>query len=664
MHAHPARHAIAAAATFSLLSFPLSPSAAEETPVVVITATRFAEQSAVAPIGLDILSAADIERSTATSLAEVLAKLGGVQTRINFYGLPDAPLDLRGFGVSGDQNTAVLINGVRISEDEQAAARISTIPLNAVERIEIQRSSGAVLYGAGATGGVINIITRAALAQPPTGRLAATLGSYGNHELRGNVAAGTGSFGLALSASRIESDGYRRNSASSADNANGEVRFTGDDGWLALRLNADRQRARTPGIRTELQLSNDRRGTGNPRDYAHMDGSQATLSGEYRLLPAITLSADIGRREKNARFYSESGFGSVLNNTRVSVTTWSPRFRWQETLGSLGNQLIIGGDWSDWDYRTRWNATGFFLSRDEIGTQRNAALYLQDQLQLTPALRVSLGLRNERIKQGSREMLTPLPNSARTHDLNAHELAVRYDLDASTALYARSGRSYRLANVDDNRCFFPPCPSDLEPQTSRDREVGVEWQQRGAHARAALFSTRIRNEIYYNNLTFANMNLSPTRREGLELAGGFSPVPGWEVDGHYFHTRAHFIEGNYGGVDVSGKTVPLVPQQRAVLSVGWQAAAATRVTANATWVGRQRYDNDPANRFHDMPSYTLVDLKLAQQMGAMKLTAGISNLFDKRYYSYALVNSSFAPTTFSGYPEMPRTAYVGAEYAW
>lgn len=83
--------------------------------------------------------------SAANTLGEVLNRIGGVHTRMNLHGIPDSPLDLRGFGVTGDQNTLVLVDGKRISENELVSARISSIPLDAIERIEILRGSGAVL---------------------------------------------------------------------------------------------------------------------------------------------------------------------------------------------------------------------------------------------------------------------------------------------------------------------------------------------------------------------------------------------------------------------------------------------------------------------------------------------------------------------------------------
>jgi iron complex outermembrane receptor protein len=139
------------APALSVLFFAVSQSYAENISpdVIVVTATRFESAKDEKPIATQIIQGDEIREASATSLSEVLNKLGGVHTRINLSGGPDAPLDLRGFGMTGDQNTLVLLNGQRISENEGVSARISTIPLNSIDRIEILRGAGAVLYGGG-----------------------------------------------------------------------------------------------------------------------------------------------------------------------------------------------------------------------------------------------------------------------------------------------------------------------------------------------------------------------------------------------------------------------------------------------------------------------------------------------------------------------------------
>src|SRR5258706_11106777 len=79
---------------------------------------------------------------------------------------------MRGFGITGDQNTLVLLNGQRLNDIELTTIGWTAVPLDSIERIEILRGSGSVLYGGGATGGTVNIITRT----PPPGASAAIIG--------------------------------------------------------------------------------------------------------------------------------------------------------------------------------------------------------------------------------------------------------------------------------------------------------------------------------------------------------------------------------------------------------------------------------------------------------------------------------------------------------
>ena len=135
-----------------------------------------------------------------------------------------------------------------------------------------------------------------------------------------------------------------------------------------------------------------------------------------------------------------------------------------------------------------------------------------------------------------------------------------------------------------------------------------------------------------------------------------------DIAGHYTYTTARFREGVYGGVDVAGNDVPLVPKQRFGATLGWQVTPATRGTFAFNYVGSQRYDNDQANRFRDMPAYITADIKLSHDIGRVRLAAGINNLFDKEFYSYGIVNGTF--TSFNAYPEDRRNGYASVEYRW
>ena len=626
---------------------------------VVVTSTRFESEQQQQPIAAQVITAEEIRESSATTVSEVLSKLGNVQTRISFTGVPDTPIDLRGFGMTGDQNTLVLVNGQRISEFENATARLSAIPLDSIERIEILRGSGAVLYGSGASGGTINIITRSSIAAPLSGNVSAQIGSHDSRDLRGGMQVGGENWGLRLNAQHYENDNYRKNNRAKQDAVNGELRFGDQKDFIALGFNADNQKARLPGARTEAELWSDRRGTSTPDDYLNSKNQMYFLRGEKNL-GDVTLALDIGHRDKKSDMYTASAWGTSLMKTDVSMTTVSPRILWKSKLGSVDNQLTAGIDWSEWTYQNDTTGTGLLSSLDEHGKQKNRAIYIRDEMRFPTGTRLSLGARRESVEQSHRERLVPNPESSTKQYLNAHEIALQQELGRDFSAYGRMGRSFRVANIDENRCWFAPCPAPLKPQTSQDREVGVQWSGKRASMRAGLFQMNVDNEIHYNVLTYSNMNLSPTRHRGLELEGKVFLGDSVDVAARYTRTQAKFREGVYGGVNVTGNEVPMVPKDRIGLNIGWQATDDTRATFNVIYTGKQRYDNDQANRFRRMPGYVVADLKVSHQMGPWRFAAGINNLFDKKYYSYGIVNGTY--TSFNAYPEDRRNAYISAEY--
>jgi iron complex outermembrane receptor protein len=114
---------------------------------VVVTATRFSQPVDKLPIGVSIITAEQIKNSAAITLPELLQQVAGIHTR-NVDGSPDPQIDMRGFGITGNQNTLVLLDGQRMNENELVGIRFSTIPLDSIERIEVPLAAWSILLPA------------------------------------------------------------------------------------------------------------------------------------------------------------------------------------------------------------------------------------------------------------------------------------------------------------------------------------------------------------------------------------------------------------------------------------------------------------------------------------------------------------------------------------
>jgi len=642
---------------------------------VVVTATRFPERALDAPVGVRIITRQDIESSMVGSLPELLAKYGGLNIRNN-SGSPDQQIDLRGFGITSDQNTLVLLDGVRINENDLSSTRLSSIALQSIERIEIVPGSGAVPYGGGASGGTVHIITKG----PQTGEKSASVhagaGSYGLLDARVSANLAGERVGLALNASHLESDGYRSNNQLSQENIQGDLRF-GDAGDMAgLKFAADRQRLRLPGSRNEVQYANDPRGTATPNDYSFRDGENATLYVR-RNVGRFELAADLYYRHQLSAIFNDGAF-PLYGQTSLDTLVFSPRGRVRLEPFGVRSELVLGGDILDGNYRRNFAGNPAALTSPlstNAASQNSEGVFVQYNAQFEQGTKLSLGWRAQRVTDNLNtvSMFGAPTEQTQSRSPRAYELALRQDVNDRFALLAKLGTSFRTATVDDNG--LTSTGNLLEPQTAHNRELGAEYLRPGLKLRANFYSMDLDNEIYFSPLAVgpppfffpggANVNLSPTRRSGGEFSGTWRVLRDLELSALLNLQTAIFRSGVYGGVDVSGKDIPLVPAHLAVLRASWQTTPRLQLNGAVRYVGQQRYDNDQADLFPSaMPSYTLTDLRLAYQLDDWRFAAGVNNLTDRKYYSYGIVNAFNCATPTCVYPESGRTYFASAQYAY
>ena len=647
---------LSAAAVPGLAAEPIIVAAAL-TPVVV-TATRFPDVERQFPVGVSVITEEDIRNSTASTVPELLRMLPGVQTR-DLSGSPNLQVDLRGFGIFGDQNTLVLLDGQRISENEQLTVNWSSIPLDAIERIEVMRGSGAVLYGAGATGGTINIITKAPAANTRSGFVEGGAGGYRTRDVHVGANIAGERTGLRLTMAHRESDGYRDNNALRIDSAQLDWRYTGDRGSLMLKAGADDQRSELPGSISEAQIAVNRKKAALPGDFSTMNGGYINLGGTYRA-GDNELAANLSWREKN----TDSSF-FVASPTRNNVQTdsrqllFTPRIKVPHHLGGANHTMVAGIDFEDWDFQG--TAGPSTVGRPQA-TQRSDALYLQNTTTFASGTSLAAGIRGQRVTYGVADPANAVARSERKHNLDAYELALRQPIGGGWAAYGKVGSSFRVPNVNDNYSLFTATVALLEPQTARDRELGLEAIRGSSRYRLALYEIELENEILLDPATFTNRNLPPTRRRGLEAEARWQPVAGVDLSAAYTYAEAEFRSGDFGGTPIAGNDVPLVPRHAASVGAGWKFTQRARLDALMRYTGTQRYDGDELNAFNQkMPSYTVVDLKVAYDQADWRFTAGVLNLFNKEYFSYGVFTGF---PTFSALPAPERAVFVTARYTF
>ena len=124
---------------------------------IFVTAARMPQPVATLVADVTVIGAEDIARAGAQSVAELLARIPGIEIATNGGPGSTTSIFLRG---ANRGHTLVLIDGMRVGASTDGATALEAIPLEQVDHIEILRGPASSLYGADAIGGVIQIFTR------------------------------------------------------------------------------------------------------------------------------------------------------------------------------------------------------------------------------------------------------------------------------------------------------------------------------------------------------------------------------------------------------------------------------------------------------------------------------------------------------------------------
>jgi iron complex outermembrane receptor protein len=665
-------------ALFALAGLTASAAQAQDTqvlPIIDVWASRTG--SGIAGASTSVITAEDIARSPGATLQELLSQEVGVQTISTSGGKNGAgtTVDLRGFGATAVSNTLVLLNGRRLTDIDLSGIDFSTIPRDSIQRIEITRgNSGAVLYGDGAVGGVINIITKTGVAQPPSGRVEAGFGSFNQRELNASAVASQGPFAVSAFGNAVNSDGYRVNDYVRQRNAVGDLRYTGNEGSAWLNISGDDQHLGLPGARLVdpnigvNELVTDRRGATTPNAFSSKTGGSLTFGVSRMIGSSVELILDGNLRRKDQTVFS-SLFGFDTSDVRVLTTgSVTPRANINTQLFGAPTKITAGIDY----YNSSLDAKrSVALSDPPYHTydlnQQAAAIYWQQTVNVLPTTDLSFGGRLQQTRLSARDrydptapgafdaQATPLDSVETQHALH---LSFEHRLSPMLAVFGRLARSFRTPNVDERigvNAF--PVDFNLKTQTSRDIEGGVRGRFGALEWQSSVYGMLLNNEIMF--IPFppigANINLDPTRRVGVENSATLRLSDALRLKGGLTYTRATFREGIYAGNDV-----PLVSRWTGNLGLTWDVYQKYAVfDAVVRYVGERRMDNDQANFQPLIPAHTTVDLRLGGELKNLFWSVAVQNLFNVLYFDYA-VASSATFGRYNAYPLPGRTYLVKA----
>ncbi len=631
---------------------------------VVVTGTRDVQEIRKIPANVTVITKEEVERSNAQTAIDLMKSEVGLVVR-DFYGTgKTASVDIRGFGETGPLNTLVLVDGRRVNEIDLSGVDWTQIPLDQIERIEVVRGAGSVLYGDNAVGGVINIITKK-VEKPFSAKVEGRVGSYRLNKESGSVGGKSGPLSSILSAGYNATEGYREN---------GFLRAKDVGGKLVYELNQDfsfnfsgsfhQDDAGLPGGLTQADINRlGRRGTLTPDNQASTEDGFGSLGMKAKLGDWGRAEIDLSYRHREVENFFDFPASFYTYQDERHLTTWglTPRYILEKTLGNHSNKLTLGLDFYRWTSVVDSDSVFFGFpssNRSEI-RRRSTGLYLLDEFHILDNLIFSPGYRHEWVTYDIFQR-APRAKDETADRESAYSLSLDYLFGKKSSAFVSLKRSFRFPVSDELILVYPTFKVNplIMPQTGYHYDAGVRhWLTEDVEANLTLFWIDLEDEIFFNPATFTNENYPKTRREGLEIGLKARPFEWVSFWGNYSYLRPRLRGGTFSGSDIPG-----VPRHKATVGVDLSFWRRIELNGRANFIGARYLISDFANQVDKLDGYTAVDAKISYRWKGLQAFVGVNNLFNRKYSEWAVTNA--AGTTQLFYPSPTRNYLCGASYVF
>ncbi len=638
--AHPAQ---------ALLEEPLTSS--QRIPGLSVDADRFPGQ-------VTVLTAEDLRRLRPATIQQALAQLPGVvfSDQQGFGLASNSTLNLRGIVNSSRTNTLVLVDGIRQNRLTGDEVHWQAIPIDQVERIEIIRGGGGLIYGEGALAGVINILTKQGGDRPLSGESSTEIGSFGwqRYALSAQGASEPLRYGLAYTRRLV--DGYREFSWSRNTTIRSNTGFDLLPGVSAdLHVAHSEDTTAFPGLLTLAQTQTRRIQTNAFHGLNTTETDQVGLdlvAGPHDGASGV-LSVFWGRRVQTSQDSIAFNSFTVTPSRGLSLRTS------QEWVGSSAANLLVSGVELGEDKATTGDPGA---GPDSEVTRGGYGFYVEDTLTLAERVSVVAGLRFDKSRYEASLSFPDYNGTLRFEGWSPRVGASFVAVPDHLRLFAAYARPFKSPNVDDfssRVSSIARSNADLLPQQADTYELGVVGDAGPVTASATAFYVRIKDEILYNNRAFVNQNFD-TRRYGTEFSVQVAPVEGRvRTSAAYTFVDAEFRKGALQGLIIPGS-----PQHTLVTRLGVSPLEGLWVDLNWRLVHDAVRINDMDNILGGADNYGVVDLLAQYTLPARphrpetSVYLRIENLTNEEYVTY---QSSNSVNLFTGAGEapMPPIAFTG-----
>ncbi|MBN2767527.1 MAG: TonB-dependent receptor [Campylobacterales bacterium] len=562
--------------------------------IEIISTNKTKQKATKTTSNIDVITSEDIRQNGYSSVVDALSKSTGINISQNGGLGQKSSFFLRGMD-SG--KILVLVDGMRLNDPSTTnnTSLIEFLPISNVEQIEIIRGGSSSVWGANASAGVINIITKKAAKDGVSGSIGVEGGSHGTKGSDLSLFYKTGKFNAKLLGSYFDTNGISALAPQKSEkDGNTNKNLTAGIGYDFT----DTTKASLAIIKTKTKgdYDDEYNSNGANDDYSHFITDSTNISGSLSTkIGAIDSIFNATHGKYKREYFTTSLWGDGDNRYEATTDEYSLINSYVHKFG----KSVLGFEYKEIDGFNQYNT---YAPTD--GSFTNKGIFLSNSINPTDKLLIEANLRYDDFD---------------TFDgKTTYKFGVKYNLSDDFTLKANYYTSlnapsvYQLANI-----IFG---ETLKPSFVKGYDASLLYKD---YLSLTYFDNDIEDDIIYDNTLWGYKNNTADEK-----------IRGFEVSANTPVLFDRFIiKANYTHLldmkDQSG--IPLYNRAQDELN-GWLEYfydENTVVSLNARYVGERV-------SYGDMPSgnYTVWNLNVTKKYNdSLDVGLHIKNLFDKEYQS-------------------------------
>lgn len=645
---------IYASESFFVDNFEFDENSAVKLEESVITTTGFETSVRNTTSNIAVINSTEIQEKGYKSVEEILQSQPTINLTKDAFG---SRVDLRGQGGNkARSNVKILVDGVSIVplNKSHSSLPLDMINVDNIEAIEVIPGGGAVLYGSGTSGGVINIITKTGAAMNPVNKVNFEIGSYN----RGKTSLSTGALinpNTLIQTNIVyeKSDSYLDEKDSKVVSADILTKYKiSNDSDISFKYEKYNNKSHDPGaLLTAEEYEEDRTQVGSNADENQFTKTNKDLINttyNKKINDSLKFSIQGTYQLKKDEFDSDNGNRLkefTNNNVREEQIDFKPKL--QLKYGN-DNALVVG---YDYNYVTSSRDVFSLTPKKTQNSKDNRSVeshsiyalntYKINKLELTQGIRYNHTENNYETKDNISSS-NSTPKTTGKMDNFAYELAANYLYSDTGNIYSKWERGFNTPNPtslfnnpDDTQIAngYTYGLSDVKEETYNSFEVGVRDFVLGSYISLSTFYSKTDNEIYRDGTSknWVSYNVDETERKGVELylEQYFGKLT---LSESYSYIDAEITKGKY-----EGSKVPDVSQNSFTLGVKYEFtsnfnAIATTIYKDAVYIDNE---NDGGKINEHVVTNLVFNYNIKENI---RVYAGINNLFNEIYASQYRTN--------------------------